>query len=338
MPPSAAAAASAAAGWRRPSWPSCSPSSSPPRWKPPPRRCRGRRPATGSGWPPSSWPSSAPAIEAGRARRQYDAVEPENRLVARTLERAWEDRLAAVRPGRERPRAQQARRPVTLTSEELAWITTAGADIRAVFDAPTTTIPERKQLLRAVIAEIVAHRRRPAARRRPADHLAGRGSHRTVHALTKKGGHTRTTSEDTVDLVRRLAGHYDDKTIALILGQAAPAHRHRADLDQGPGPQPAGTRTSPHASRSREMSAPAAKIAPWSPSPRPQPSSASASTPSTGGCATGSSPASSSPPARPGASASTRRYATRSHPGAPRLAAAGPGRQCPRHRPADRVA
>ena len=71
--------------------------------------------------------------EADRARRQYDAVEPENRLVARTLERAWEDRLAAVRQAENDLRAQQARRPVSLTSEELAWITTAGADIEAVF-------------------------------------------------------------------------------------------------------------------------------------------------------------------------------------------------------------
>jgi len=31
--------------------------------------------------------------ETERARRQYDAVEPENRLVARTLERAWENSL-----------------------------------------------------------------------------------------------------------------------------------------------------------------------------------------------------------------------------------------------------
>src|ERR1700721_3092968 len=35
--------------------------------------------------------------EAERARRQYDAVEPENRLVARSLERAWEDRLREQR-------------------------------------------------------------------------------------------------------------------------------------------------------------------------------------------------------------------------------------------------
>ena len=50
--------------------------------------------------------------EAERAWRQYDAVEPENRLVARTLERAWEDKLAAVRQAENDLRAQQARRPV----------------------------------------------------------------------------------------------------------------------------------------------------------------------------------------------------------------------------------
>ena len=53
-------------------------------------------------------------------------------------------------PGR---RPQPATRS-TLTSEELAWLTAAGADVRAVFDAPATTNPQRKQLIRAVISEI----------------------------------------------------------------------------------------------------------------------------------------------------------------------------------------
>ena len=38
-------------------------------------------------------------------------------------------------------------------------------------------------------------------------------------ALTKTGGHFRATDEDTVDLVRRLAAHYDDTTIAMILSR-----------------------------------------------------------------------------------------------------------------------
>jgi len=157
--------------------------------------------------------------EADRARRQYDAVEPENRLVARTLERAWEDKLAAVRQAGNDLRAQQARRPVPLTSEELAWISTAGADVKAVFWAPATTVPERKQLIRAVIAEVVVtiHDQQRIADLR----IIWQGGALTELAMqmTKKGGHTRTTSEDTVALVRRLAAHYDDKTIALILSR-----------------------------------------------------------------------------------------------------------------------
>src|SRR5262249_7342333 len=93
--------------------------------------------------------------EAGRAQRQFDAVEPENRLVARTLERAWEDTLAAVRKAENDLRTQQARRPVTLTESELAWISSAGADVKAVVWAPTTSIPERNKRIGAVTSEAV---------------------------------------------------------------------------------------------------------------------------------------------------------------------------------------
>jgi hypothetical protein len=63
--------------------------------------------------------------EAERSHRQYDAVEPENRLVARTLERALEDKLAALRQAENDLATQRARRPVTLTEDEAAWIRSA---------------------------------------------------------------------------------------------------------------------------------------------------------------------------------------------------------------------
>jgi excisionase family DNA binding protein len=158
--------------------------------------------------------------EAERARRQYDQVEPENRLVARTLERAWEDKLAAARHAENDLRAQQARRPVSLTSQELAWVTTAGASIAAVFHAPTTAIPERKQLLRTVISEVAVT---VNDQDRVADlKIIWQGGAVTGLAMTmnKTGGRlTKVTSEDTIALIRRLAGHYDDKTIAAILGK-----------------------------------------------------------------------------------------------------------------------
>jgi DNA invertase Pin-like site-specific DNA recombinase len=158
--------------------------------------------------------------EAGRARRQYDTVEPENRLVARTLERAWEDKLAAARQAENDLRAQQARRPVPLTSSELAWITTAGADIKAVFAAPTTTIPERKQLLRAVITEIVLTTNTQDRIARLRIIWQGGASTELTMTMTKSGGRpSRLTSEDTIDLIRRLAACYDDHTIAAVLAK-----------------------------------------------------------------------------------------------------------------------
>ena len=157
--------------------------------------------------------------EADRARRQYDAVEPENRLVARTLERALEAKLGSQRQAEHDLLAARARRPVQLTEQELAWLSQAGADVRAIFTAATTTFRERKQLLRAIIAEVVVSV--DTAARTAALRIIWQGGSTTdlVMALTKPGGHFRATEEDTVDLVRRLARHYDDTTIAMILSR-----------------------------------------------------------------------------------------------------------------------
>lgn len=158
-------------------------------------------------------------FEADRARRQFDAVEPENRLVGRTLERVWEEALVAQRRAEADLTAQRARPPTRLTDDEVAWLSRAGADVRAVFNAPTTTWRERKQLLRAVIAEVVVTVR---VADRQADVQViweGGAANAFVLALNKTGGHFRATDEDTIALVRRLAERYDDTTIAIILAK-----------------------------------------------------------------------------------------------------------------------
>jgi DNA invertase Pin-like site-specific DNA recombinase len=157
--------------------------------------------------------------EADRARRQYDAVEPENRLVARTLERALESKLAALRQAEHDLLAARARRPVRLTDTELAWLSRAGADVRAIFAAPSTTFRERKQLLRAIVSEVVITIDSEARTAELRIIWQGGACTDLTMTLTKKGGHFRATDEDTVQLVRRLATQYDDATIAKILGR-----------------------------------------------------------------------------------------------------------------------
>jgi len=158
-------------------------------------------------------------FEADRARRQFDAVEPENRLVARTLERAWEAALTTQRQAEADLLAQRARRPTRLTADEIDWLSHAGADVRAVFNAASTTSRERKQLLRAIVTEVVVTVRSEDRQADVRIIWEGGAHNEFVLTLNKPGDHFRATNEDTVALVRRLAERYDDTTIATVLSQ-----------------------------------------------------------------------------------------------------------------------
>ena len=91
---------------------------------------------------------------ADRARRQYQLAEPENRLVVRHLERQWERALADVdRLADEYQRFTESH-PRTLRADERAAISTAAQDLPALWLAPTTTMTDRKELLRILIEHV----------------------------------------------------------------------------------------------------------------------------------------------------------------------------------------
>jgi DNA invertase Pin-like site-specific DNA recombinase len=92
--------------------------------------------------------------ETGRAARQYQAVEPENRLVARTLERAWEEKLQAQQTLEEEYHRFLQQQPRVLTSEERTAIRQLAADIPALWNAPTTTDVDRKEIIRQVVEHV----------------------------------------------------------------------------------------------------------------------------------------------------------------------------------------
>ena len=91
---------------------------------------------------------------ADRARRQYQLAEPENRLVVRQLETEWEAALAEA----DRLQADYQRfteeLPKTLTAAERAAIQALASDLPQVWDAPSTTQADRKELLRILIEKI----------------------------------------------------------------------------------------------------------------------------------------------------------------------------------------
>lgn len=98
--------------------------------------------------------------EAERARRQYETVESENRLVARNLETQWEDKLRAVEQIERDYESWRHRQQLILTVEDREQILALAQDLPAVWSAPTTTAADRKQLLRLLIDRVLLDNRR----------------------------------------------------------------------------------------------------------------------------------------------------------------------------------
>jgi excisionase family DNA binding protein len=155
--------------------------------------------------------------EAERAERQFTRVEPENRLVARSLERAWEERLKYVAQCQDGLDGFRQRRLTPLSQEDAEWLRRAGADLKAVWQAPTTTNRDRKHLLRCLIAEVVVLVDREQAVAGLTIRWTGGASTKLTSRLNHSGSHRYVTSEQANDLVRRVAPYYTDEQIAFML-------------------------------------------------------------------------------------------------------------------------
>ncbi|MGZ6617753.1 MAG: recombinase family protein, partial [Solirubrobacteraceae bacterium] len=157
--------------------------------------------------------------EAERRRRQFDACEPENRLVARSLERAYEEALADVERQRLALPQLERHRPAPLTGPERHALRQLAGDLGRAWRASSTTDRDRKQLLRALLDDVVlsVDRERDTA----SVELIWQGGARTElpvrvrHSTVKRSG----TRPDLIDLVRRLAAHSSDREIAIVLSK-----------------------------------------------------------------------------------------------------------------------
>jgi DNA invertase Pin-like site-specific DNA recombinase len=156
--------------------------------------------------------------EAAHARRQYDAVDPANRLVAGELERRWNEALAAVH-GIEREIAEiEAKKPQPLGEKERQHLMRLGADLARAWSHPAASAATRKRILRAALKEIIA---------RIDDGFIGMvlhwqgGDHTALKLkMNTAGKHRWTVAEDTLTLVRELARQMPDKQIARLLNRA----------------------------------------------------------------------------------------------------------------------
>jgi Recombinase zinc beta ribbon domain len=93
--------------------------------------------------------------DVARAERQYHAVEPENRLVARTLEGRWEDALKKQRQAEEEYHRFLAKLPATLSVADRQRIKSLSESVATLWHAPGTSALDRKQIVRCVVERVI---------------------------------------------------------------------------------------------------------------------------------------------------------------------------------------
>ena len=155
--------------------------------------------------------------EADLAKRRFLNVDPENRLVARTLERDWNDKLRAI-AALEREYAALPKLSARLvSSEERARILTLAQDMPAVWHAVTTTPAERKQLLRCLVKDVTLTKRATTI------YIAIRWQTEACTTLEiprpKRSCDLRRTDAAVVERIRELATSQTDRQIADVLNE-----------------------------------------------------------------------------------------------------------------------
>ena len=169
--------------------------------------------------------------EAARGQRQYDAADPDNRLVAGELERRWNERLAVVRDLECEIDRLDAGKTPALSEAERDRLMALGQDLVRAWESLGATPETRKKVIRTVIAEIIVDI--------VGDSLAlvihwQGGDHTRLTVKRNRPGQTRwTTDVEVVDLVRALARQMPDETIAALLNRSGKTTGHGNSWTRG---------------------------------------------------------------------------------------------------------
>ena len=156
--------------------------------------------------------------EADRARRQHDAVDPQNRLVAAELEARWNAALVQVKDMESQLQSLLSN-VVPLSQAQKQRLQSLGADLKATWEHPDAPMTLKKRILRTVLNEIVVGMDADSENICLHLHWAG-GAHTTLQVRKNQTGmHRHVTDKSVVDLVKELAGVCDDRSTAGILNQ-----------------------------------------------------------------------------------------------------------------------
>lgn len=214
--------------------------------------------------------------EAERARRQHDAVEPENRLVARELERRWEEALAQQRELDEEHSRWQRKAPARLSAEERARIEALAHNIPGLWHDSDTSMEDRKTIVRFLIERVVLEIEGASENVQATIHWAGGfesrhrfrrrvlGYHRlsNYEGLLARVSELRAAGRTRKEIARQLnaegcqppqrPGEFNAKTVSKLLSILR-ARQIEAAVGGGPNPTAANEPPGPDEWRAREL-------------------------------------------------------------------------------------
>lgn len=172
-------------------------------------------------------------FEAQRAARQFHAVEPENRLVARTLESEWNNKLAALDQLQQDFHIEIDKAPLTLTAAQRDQITALAQDLPAIWRAPSTSPEDKKRLIRVLIKDVTLTRQKENASVRIQIHWkTGATSQLTVDHPQPPSQAIQTPSA-VIDFVREKAKILPDREIGQELNRLRFLSGRRKKFHQG---------------------------------------------------------------------------------------------------------
>jgi DNA invertase Pin-like site-specific DNA recombinase len=153
--------------------------------------------------------------EASLAERRYAACDPDNRLIAAQLEKSWESTLLRVQACEVRLAALETQ---SSTARLLDFVGLAD-DLEAAWNAPGVTMRSRQQLLRALIAEIIADYDQSSREIVLMIHWRG-GQHSELRVPKPRSGeHGCRTTDEAVAVIDTMATRWSDEDIAATLNR-----------------------------------------------------------------------------------------------------------------------
>jgi hypothetical protein len=156
--------------------------------------------------------------QAALAARRYEAVDPDNRLVAAELEARWNSALERVAELQGQQQAQVRGTP-SFVRVDRGTLESLATDLRTVWEAPSREMRVKQRIARLLIQEIIADADDPAREIVLVIHWVG-GRHSEVRiSRPKPGEHRHRTGPDAEGVVRRMAGAWPDHEIAASLNR-----------------------------------------------------------------------------------------------------------------------